>query len=71
MKKNEDSFIEFIIKYENGKPTKRKVSKLARVPNGCVNGPPCPTCIWSQPSSSYPSGLWCTKEESWPCPGWP
>ena len=66
-----------IVKYIDGKPIKvesenKKGSKEGGV-NGCVLGPPCPTCRYSHGSihGCVAPNVYCSKQIHTPCPdGW-
>lgn len=69
----------YIVKYIDGEPiriksdSKNSIKNKMRAVNGCVNGPPCPTCAYShgQIYGCVAPNVYCSKQTGTPCPGWP
>ena len=62
---------EIIVKYEEGKPIYAEAQAPSRKDggvNGCVSGPPCPTCHWRKGDPSCLSGIYCRKPTYMACP---
>ncbi len=60
-----------IVKYINNMPIQQSdlAKDLKDRDNGCVQGPPCPSCFWSKGPQGCSSGVYCSKPEHSPCPG--
>lgn len=62
-----------IVKYENNEAifdvaTEQETKGGSGGVNGCVQGPPCPTCHWHSANSNCASGIYCRKPVGWACP---
>lgn len=66
----------YVVKYIDGEPIQVKkenaTTNNTKGFNGCVWGPPCPTCYWSSGSINgcVAPRVYCRKQTGTPCPGW-